>query len=146
MTYGHRSMYSGWHTASYHHMSSGLLSGNWYLIRMSYDNVVMSSGWHTLPFLCHLDEIANFEFPQNAVALQRFRTNQLWCVSGSPYYREYMHHWNMSALAQLMTWCLFATKPLHEREMLNSAIYYSSVDTYASVSQVLCNHSNWTTF
>ena len=58
---------------SYHHMSSGWLSRNWYLIRMSYDNVVMSSGWHTLPFLSHPDEIANFDFPQHAVALQRFR-------------------------------------------------------------------------
>ena len=59
---------------SYHHMSSGSLSRNWYLIRMSYDNVIMSSGWHTLPFLSHPDEIANFDFPQHAVALQRFRT------------------------------------------------------------------------
>ena len=58
---------------SYHHMSSGWLSRNWYLIRMSYDNVNMSSGWHTLPFLSHPDEIANFDFPQHAVALQRFR-------------------------------------------------------------------------
>ena len=38
---------------SYHHMSSGWLSWSWYLIRMSYDNVIMSSGWHTLPFLSH---------------------------------------------------------------------------------------------
>ena len=61
---------------SKHHMSSGWLSRNWYLIRMSYDNVIMSSGWHTLPFLSHPDEIANFDFPQHAVALQRFRTSQ----------------------------------------------------------------------
>ena len=34
----------------------------------------MSSGWHTLPFLSHPDEIANFEFSQHAVALQHFGT------------------------------------------------------------------------
>ena len=39
-----------------------------------YDNVIMSSGWHTLPFLSHPDEIANFDFPHHAVALQRLRT------------------------------------------------------------------------
>ena len=61
---------------SYHRMSSGWLSRNWYLIRMSYDNVIMSSGWHRLPFLSHPDEIANFDFPHHAVALQRFRN--LW--------------------------------------------------------------------
>ena len=48
---------------------------NWYLIRMSYDNVIMSSGWHTLPFLSHPDEIVNFDFPHHAVALQRFRSS-----------------------------------------------------------------------
>ena len=32
---------------------------------MSYDNVIMSS------FLSHPDEIANLDFPQHAVALQR---------------------------------------------------------------------------
>ena len=36
--------------------------------------IIMSSGWHTLPFLSHPDEIANFDFPQHAVALQRLRT------------------------------------------------------------------------
>ena len=61
---------------SYHHMSSGWLSRNRYLIRMSYDNVIMSSGWHRLPFVSHPDEIVNFDFPHHAVALQRFRT--LW--------------------------------------------------------------------
>ena len=60
---------------SYHRMSSGWLSGNWYLMRMSYDNVIMSSGWHRLPFLSHPDEIANLDFPHHAVALQRFRIN-----------------------------------------------------------------------
>ena len=59
---------------SYHHMSSGWLSRNQYQIRMSYDTVIMSSGWHTLPFLSHPGEIAIFDFPQHAVALQRFRT------------------------------------------------------------------------
>ena len=58
---------------SYHRMSSGRLSRNWYLIRMSYDNVIMSSGWQRLPFLSHSDEIANFDFPHHAVAFQRFR-------------------------------------------------------------------------
>ena len=64
-----------WHPddKSYRHMSSGWLRRNWFLIRMSYDNVIMSSGWHTLPFLSHPDEIANFDFPHHAVALQRFR-------------------------------------------------------------------------
>ena len=72
---------SGWVTANslchpddiLHFMSSGW---GWFLIRISYDNVVMSSGWHRLPFLSHLDEIANFDFPHHAVALQRFRTFQ----------------------------------------------------------------------
>ena len=64
MTFGHCSMSSGWHIISP------------YVIRMSYDNVIMSSGWHTLQLLSHPDEIANFDFPQHAVALQRFRT--LW--------------------------------------------------------------------
>ena len=59
---------------SYHHMSSRWLSRNWYLIRMSYDNVVMLSGWHTLPFLNHPNEIANFDFPHHAMALQRSRS------------------------------------------------------------------------
>ena len=62
---------------SYHRMSSGWLSRNRYLIRMSYGNVIMSSGWHRLPFLSHPDEIVNFDFPHHAVALQRFRT--FWC-------------------------------------------------------------------
>ena len=62
---------------SYHRMSSGWLSRNRYLIRMSYDNVIMSSGWHRLPFLSHPDEIVNFDFPHHAVALQRFRTGAI---------------------------------------------------------------------
>ena len=74
---------SGWVTANslchqddifFHFMSSGWLNWGWFLIRMSYGNVVMSSGLDTLPFLSHPDEIANFDFPQHAVALQRFRT------------------------------------------------------------------------
>ena len=64
MTFGHCSMSSGWYIIPP------------YVIRMSYDNVNLSSGWHTLPLLSHPDEIANFDFPQHAVALQRFRTNQ----------------------------------------------------------------------
>ena len=73
---------SGWVTANslchqddilFHFMSSGWLNWGWFLIRMSYGNVIMSSGWDTLPFLSHPDEIANFDFPQHAVALQRFR-------------------------------------------------------------------------
>ena len=66
---------------SYHHMSSGWLSRNWYLTRMSYDNVFMSSGWHTLPFLSHRDKIANFDFPQHVVALQHFRSFGLRVLS-----------------------------------------------------------------
>ena len=58
----------------FHFMSSGWLNWGWFLIRMSYGNVIMSSGWDTLPFLSHPDEIANFDFPHHAVALQRFRT------------------------------------------------------------------------
>ena len=73
---------SGWVTAIslchpddllFHFMSSGWLNWGWFLIRMSYGNVIMSSGWDTLPFLSHPDEIANFDFPHHAVALQRFR-------------------------------------------------------------------------
>ena len=74
---------SGWVTAIslchpddllFHFMSSGWLNWGWFLIRMSYGNVIMSSGWDTLPFLSHPDEIANFDFPHHAVALQRFRS------------------------------------------------------------------------
>ena len=74
---------SGWVTANslchpddifFHFMSSGWLNWGWFLIRMSDGNVIMSSGWDTLPFLSHPDEIANFDFPQHAVALQRFPT------------------------------------------------------------------------
>ena len=60
----------------FHFMSSGWLNWGWFLIRMSYGNVIMSSGWDTLPFLSHPDEIANLDFPQHAVALQRFRNLQ----------------------------------------------------------------------
>ena len=76
---------SGWVTANslchpddilFHFMSSGWLNWGWFLIRMSYGNVIMSSGWDTLPFLSHPDEMANFDFPQHAVALQRFRNIQ----------------------------------------------------------------------
>ena len=76
---------SGWVTANslchpddilFHFMSFGWLNWGWFLIRMSYGNVIMSSGWDTLPFLSHPDEIANFDFPQHAVALQRFRNNE----------------------------------------------------------------------
>ena len=46
-------------------------------IRMSYDNAIMSSGWHALPFLSHLDEIANFD-----VAPQCFRYIKGCCSVG----------------------------------------------------------------
>ena len=101
---------SGWVTANslchpddilFHFMSSGWLNWGWFLIRMSYGNVIMSSGWDTLPFLSHPDEIANFDFPQHAVALQRFRTEQHHCVE--PRFRRHCwegnsntterHHW-----------------------------------------------------
>ena len=71
MSYGKFIMSSGWHTLPF--MSSGWLTRGWFLIRMSCGNVIMSSRWDTLPFLSHPDEIANFDFPQHAVALQRFR-------------------------------------------------------------------------
>ena len=76
---------SGWVTAIslchpddllFHFMSSGWLNWGWFLIRMSYGNVIMSSGWDTLPFLSHPDEIANLDFPHHAMALQCFRTYQ----------------------------------------------------------------------
>ena len=59
---------------SYRHMPSGWLSWSCCLIRMSYKNVIMSSGRRTLPFLSHPDKIANFDFSQRAVVLQRFRS------------------------------------------------------------------------
>ena len=71
---------------SYHRMLSGWLSRNRYLIRMSYDNVIMPSGWHRLPFLSHPDEIVNFDFTHHAVALQRFRTLALFRVTGQSHY------------------------------------------------------------
>ena len=72
---------SGWVTANslchpddiiFHLMSSGWLNWGWFLIWMSYGNVIMPSGWDTLVFLSHPDEIAKYDFPQHAVALQRF--------------------------------------------------------------------------
>ena len=54
-------------------MSSGWLNWGWYLIQMSYDNVIMSSKWDTLAFLNHPDDLANFDFSQHAEALQCFR-------------------------------------------------------------------------
>ena len=59
----------------FHLMSFGWLNWGWYLIRMSYGNFIMSTGWDTLPFLSHPDEIANFDFPQYAVAPQCFRNH-----------------------------------------------------------------------
>ena len=61
----------------FHLMSSRWLNWGWYLVWMSYGNVIMSSGWDTLPFLSHPNEIANFDFPQHAVALQRIRIELL---------------------------------------------------------------------
>ena len=61
----------GWVTANslcypddipFHPMSSGWLNWDWYLIRKSYGNAIMSSGWDTLPFVSHSDEIANSIF------------------------------------------------------------------------------------
>ena len=69
-------------------MSSGWLNWGWFLIRMSYGNVIMSSGWDTPPFLSHPDEIANFDFPQHAVALQRFRILQIFIAFCALYWRH----------------------------------------------------------
>ena len=83
---------SGWVTANslchpddilFHFMSSGWLNWCWFLIQMSYGNVIISSGWDTLPFLSHPDEIANFDFPHHAVALQRFRMIHCWAVGNN---------------------------------------------------------------
>ena len=87
----------------FHFMSSGWLNWGWFLIRMSYGTVTMSSGWDTLPFLSHPDEIANFDFPHHAVALQRFRT-YTWCTISwkrtNPFPSQFrslfygsVHHW-----------------------------------------------------
>ena len=48
----------------------------------------MSSGWDTLPFLSHPDEIANFHFPHHAVALQRFRSTVLVLGKGGLHANE----------------------------------------------------------
>ena len=88
MTYGRCIMSSGWHSwcwyliwmsygksivsCRWHTLPSYVirwLNWGWYPIQMSYSNVIMSSRWDTLPFLSHPDEIANFDFPQHAVAL-----------------------------------------------------------------------------
>ena len=85
MTFGHCSMSSGWHIIPP------------YVIR-HYDNVIMPSGWHTLSLLSHPNEIANFDFPQHAVALQRFRTppsiphHTVYCLSSK------MTKWHESLL------------------------------------------------
>ena len=81
---------SGWVTVNslchpddmpYHLMSSGWLNWSWFFIRMSYGNVIISSGWDTLPFLSHPGETANFDFPQYAVALQHFRMISCYLAS-----------------------------------------------------------------
>ena len=43
--------------------SSGCLSYYQYFSRMTYGRCIMSSGWHTLPFLSHPDEIASLCLP-----------------------------------------------------------------------------------
>ena len=58
----------------FYRMSSERLNWGWYLIRMNYGNVIMAPGWDTLLFLSHLGEMANFDFSQHTVALQRFRS------------------------------------------------------------------------
>ena len=63
---------------SYHHMSSGWLSWSWYFIQMSYDNAIMSSEWHTLPFLCHSVEIVNFDFLQHADDISYHHMSSGW--------------------------------------------------------------------
>ena len=77
---------SGWVTANlichpddilFRLMSPRWLNWGWYLIRMGYGNVILSSGWDILPFLSHTDDITNFNFSQHAVALQRFRISVL---------------------------------------------------------------------
>ena len=67
MTYGYCSTSSSWHIIRQYIIR--MTYRNWYIIRMCHNNVIMSSGWHTLPFLSHPDEITNFDFPQHAVAL-----------------------------------------------------------------------------
>ena len=98
---------SGWVTANslchpddilFHFMSSGWLNWSWFLIRMSYGNVIMSSGSDTLPFLSHPDEIANFDFPQHAVALQRFRIIWLLLFTFYTYNSIFLHRY-------LIFWC-----------------------------------------
>ena len=84
----------------FHFMSSGWLNWGWFLIRMSYGNVIMSSGWDTLPFLSDPDEIANFDFPQHAVALQRFRKR-------APYLLFVGHAWGAYQLCDIHLLCVF---------------------------------------
>ena len=79
----------------FHLMSFGWLNWGCYLIRMSYGNIIMSSWWHTLPFLSHPDEIANFDFSQHVVALQRFRTNQVHGVPGLSPTAKYFTTWTL---------------------------------------------------
>ena len=102
---------SGWLTINslchpdgipFHLMSSGWLNWGWYLIRMSYGSVIMSSGWDTLRILTHQDEIANFDFPHHAVAVQRFRTDQLdtlWHIA-----LEDMYTYSLSVVPFVCQW------------------------------------------
>ena len=78
---------SGWVTANsvchpddnpFHLMSSGWHNWGWYLTQRSYGNVIMPSGWDTLPFLSHPDEITHFHFSHQTVVLQRFRSWANW--------------------------------------------------------------------
>ena len=139
---------SGWVTANslchpddilFHFMSSGWLNWGWFLIRMSYGNVIMSSGWDTLPFLSHPDEIANFDFPQHAVALQRFRNSQLviWIVipteglllkSHIPTMKQSSITWYFFIFQHSIT--LINNATLYRRSLMDIDIVYRGTDTH----------------
>ena len=84
-------------------MSSGWLNWGWYLIRMSYDNAIMSSGWHTLPFLSHPDEIANFDFSQHQ--------NTRWPFNASVLPYDAADDINFTKIATFPFQCLIPNNP-----------------------------------
>ena len=103
---------------SCHNMSFGWLSWICDLIQMSYDNVIMSSRWHTFPFVSHPDEITNFDFLQHGVALQRIRIILLYAKMAQKTLRNHqwivgtwskciLNYYEWYHFAQVLSWGMF---------------------------------------
>ena len=103
----------------FHLMSSGWIDWDWYLILMSYGNVIMSSRSDTLPFWSHPDEIANLYFTQHAVVLRRLRTAPPW-VNRAP------KCWSKRALDSTKTAILKANNRGFRFILVSNLVCYSA--------------------